>query len=178
MWTTERLDPQHAASYRALMLEAYERHPESFTSSVQERAALPLSWWEARLSQGSHAKDVVLGVQQDGEIIGVVGLSFSARERARHKALMFGMYVPGPHQGKGLGRLLVDAALAVARQRQHVRVLQLTVTETNLSALKLYERCGFEPFGIEPCAVALGDGFLAKVHMWRWVQASDHTFAP
>jgi N-acetylglutamate synthase-like GNAT family acetyltransferase len=30
----ERLRPLHAESYRLLMLEAYERHPEAFTSSV------------------------------------------------------------------------------------------------------------------------------------------------
>jgi GNAT superfamily N-acetyltransferase len=167
MWPIDRLNPQHAAQYRALMLEAYARHPESFTSSVQERAALPLAWWEARLSDSASAKDVVLGAHHEGEIVGVVGVSFSARERARHKALLFGMYVPASHQGKGLGRALLEAALEAARRRQQVRVVQLTVTETNHNALKLYEQCGFASFGVEPYAVALGDGFIAKVHMWR-----------
>jgi hypothetical protein len=44
-----RLVPDDAQAYRALMLEAYERHPDAFTSTATERAALPLSWWEARL---------------------------------------------------------------------------------------------------------------------------------
>jgi hypothetical protein len=46
MWI-ERLDASHALAYRELMLEAYDRHPQAFTSSVRERAVMPLSWWEA-----------------------------------------------------------------------------------------------------------------------------------
>ncbi|MGE5667380.1 MAG: GNAT family N-acetyltransferase, partial [Betaproteobacteria bacterium] len=48
----QRLSPQHASSYRALMLEAYAAHPDAFTSTVGERAALPIAWWEARLAEG------------------------------------------------------------------------------------------------------------------------------
>jgi hypothetical protein len=32
--------------------------------------------------------------------------------------------------------------------------------------LALYQRKGFVPFGLEPYAVAVGTGFVAKVHMW------------
>mgnify|MGYP006177510213 CR=1 FL=1 len=40
------------------MLQAYALHPQAFTSSVRERAAMPLSWWESRLSS---KLDVVFG---------------------------------------------------------------------------------------------------------------------
>jgi hypothetical protein len=30
----------------------------------------------------------------------------------------------------------------------------------------LYERQGFTPFGVEPCAVAVGERYVSKVHMW------------
>jgi len=39
----KRLEPSNAADYRALMLEAFELHPDAFTSSHAERAALPFS---------------------------------------------------------------------------------------------------------------------------------------
>src|SRR3954471_15545476 len=44
-----RLTPGEAQPYRALMLEAYAREPDAFTSTPEERAALPMSWWEKRL---------------------------------------------------------------------------------------------------------------------------------
>lgn len=161
-----RLNPQHAATYRSLMLEAYERHPDAFTSSVQERAALPLSWWEARLSETGAPDEIVFGSFVNGELVGVAGLSFERREKAKHKASLFGMYVRDSCRGMGLGGKLVDAALASARLRTGVLLVQLTVTDGNLAAQALYQRKGFVPFGLEPNAVAVGAGFVDKVHMW------------
>lgn len=77
MWI-ERLDASHALAYRELMLEAYDRHPQAFTSSVRERAVMPLSWWEGRLTS---KLDVVLGAFETGTLAGIVGLAFEPRER-------------------------------------------------------------------------------------------------
>jgi hypothetical protein len=60
-----RLTPTDAPAYRALMLDAYERHPDAFTSSVAERSALPLAWWESRLKLAPLALDVVFGAFRD-----------------------------------------------------------------------------------------------------------------
>jgi ribosomal protein S18 acetylase RimI-like enzyme len=148
------------------MLEAYERHPDAFTSSVQERAALPFAWWEARLSEASDASEIVFGSFVDGTLAGAVGLSFEHREKARHKATLFGMYVQSSCRGRRLGGRLVDEVLTCAKSRAGVLLVQLTVTEGNRSAQALYERKGFVQFGLEPFAVAVGTGFVAKVHMW------------
>lgn len=63
-------------------------------------------------------------------------------------------------------RRLVPAALAHARARNGVKLVQLTVTHGNSAAQALYERCGFVEFGLEPYAVAVGPEFVSKVHMW------------
>jgi ribosomal protein S18 acetylase RimI-like enzyme len=167
----ERLQPRHAAAYRALMLEAYERHPEAFTSSAEERAALPLSWWEQRLDASDQALEVVFAVTRDASLCGVVGLGFNVREKARHKVALFGMYVDPTWQKQGVGQALIRAALEHARTRPDALLVQLTVSENNLTARGLYERNGFVAFGVEPCAVAINGGFVSKVHMWRqlWV---------
>ena len=87
MWI-ERLDASHALAYRELMLEAYDCHPQAFTSSVRERAMMPLSWWEGRLTS---KLDVLLGAFEAGKLAGIVGLAFEVREKARHKATLFGL---------------------------------------------------------------------------------------
>lgn len=165
------LTPGHAPHYRALMLHAYAQHPDAFTSSAQERERLPMSWWEARLSGGSDAADLVIGAlvtdaRGQRVLVGVVGLSFEAREKARHKCTLFGMYVAEEHRRLGLGDALVLAALEQARLRPHLRLVQLTVTQGNDSAYALYARHGFVEFGLEPMAVAVGEGFVNKCHMW------------
>lgn len=162
----QRLSPQHAPVYRALMLEAYAAHPDAFTSSAAERAALPIAWWEARLADGPTAGEVVFGVTEGSSLQGVAGLSFDSRAKARHKATLFGMYVPSALRGRGLGRSLVTSALDCARARPGVSVVQLTVTHGNTAAETLYQRCGFVAFGLEPLAVAVDGGFVSKLHMW------------
>lgn len=164
--TIARLVPAQAGAYRVLMLEAYALHPDAFTSSVAERAALPLSWWQARLAEGD-ATEIVLGAFVGDELAGVAGLAFEQREKVRHKATLFGMYVPEHHRGRALGHQLVRAALDHARARPGVRVVQLTVTQGNAPAQALYRSCGFTPFGEEPLAVAVDGGFVRKLHMWR-----------
>jgi len=166
-----RLLPADAKAYRALMLEGYERHPDAFTSTAAEREALPLSWWQKRLDASAKADQVVFGVFDGDVLVGAAGLQFQAREKARHKADLFGMYVAPAARGGGFGRQLVRALLDEAAAREGVRIVQLTVTEGNASAQALYAHCGFRPFGVEPYAVALGDTYLSKVHMWCAVAA-------
>lgn len=153
------------------MLEAYERHPDAFTSTVSERAALPLSWWEVRLAPEPRADSLVVGAFQGERLVGAVGVLFESRPKERHKAKLFGMYVAPDVRGGGVGRRLVLAAIGEARQRGGIRVLQLTVTAGNTRAQTLYERCGFSTFGVEPLAVAVGPELLAKVHMWCDLEA-------
>jgi ribosomal protein S18 acetylase RimI-like enzyme len=162
-----RLASADASAYRSLMLVAYERHPDAFTSSVEERAVLPLAWWEARLAVGDGADELVLGAFEGERLLGVAGLSFATRTKERHKAKLFGMYISPEARRHGAGRKLVDAVLAQARVRPGVRIVQLTVTDGNVAAQTLYERCGFTAFGVEPFAVAVGEGYVAKMHMWR-----------
>lgn len=155
------------------MLEAYTAHPDAFTSSAAERAALPPAWWEARLSAEPAPKELVLGAFQAGELAGVVGLSFEPREKVRHKATLFGTYVRPWFRGQGVGRQLVLAALEYARMRPGLKVVQLTVTEGNGPAEALYESCGFVRFGVEPLAVVVGSEYVSKVHMWRRLDAGQ-----
>lgn len=162
-----RLVPADAAVYRGLMLQAYAAEPQAFTSSAQERAALPLAWWGGRLAEGVAPAEWVCGAWQGEALVGVAGLSAEQRERTRHKAQLFGMYVVPGARGLGLGRALVAAVLAEAQTRPALELVQLTVSAGNAAAQALYQGCGFVAFGTEPRAVRLGGTYVDKVHMWR-----------
>lgn len=151
------LSAEHAAQYRALMLDAYARETDAFTAEPGERIGLPLSWWEQRTAFGAF---------DDGQLVGAVALEFSPRPKTRHKAHLIGMYMLEEWRGKGLGRQLLDLALSHARQQPGVEVVTLTVTEGNAAAIALYEAAGFRSFGVEPMAMRTPSGYMAKVHMW------------
>jgi RimJ/RimL family protein N-acetyltransferase len=163
-----RLTAADAPAYRALMLDAYARHPEAFTSTVAERSAQPMAWWAQRVDS---TDERVVGAFVANELAGATGLSRETLERTRHKALLFGMYVPELHRRLGLGRALVQAALAEAAAWPGLRVVQLTVTDGNTAAQRLYESCGFRVFGVEPVALCIDGRDFAKVHMWAPVAA-------
>ncbi|NHZ90257.1 GNAT family N-acetyltransferase [Massilia sp. CCM 8733] len=164
----QRLNPAHAPAYRAITLEALDLHPDAYTSSAEERALRPAAWWEARLNPDPDFNEVVLGAfDDDGALVGTAGLSFEAREKGRHKVTLFGMYITPRCRRAGLGAQLMNAALDYASARPHAKIIQLTVTEQNAAARDLYQRLGFAVFGVEPYAIALGERYLSKVHMWR-----------
>jgi ribosomal protein S18 acetylase RimI-like enzyme len=147
------------------MLEAYRLYPAAFTSGFEEKALLPLNWWENRLSVSEAAKDVVLGLWVKNVLCGVVGVQFESREKIQHKSTLFGMYVSEQFQKRGYGRALVGSAIDAALLRQGVNQMQLTVTEGNTRAVDLYESFGFQQYGIEPKAFFASGVYLAKVHM-------------
>jgi ribosomal protein S18 acetylase RimI-like enzyme len=171
-----RLTPQDASAYRAFMLDGYAAHPDLFTSSVQERSKLPLSWWEQRLVSEPDAEERVFGVFDDfgtfdetgqsAPLVAAAGLSVERGDKTRHKGRLFGMLVAPTYRQCGLGGALVRAILREAQADSALRILQLRVTDTNDVAQRLYARHGFVEYGLEPLAVRVVDGFINKRLMW------------
>lgn len=164
------LRPSDAAQYRELMLAAYTLAADAFTSTAEERAAEPESFWVRRIADPS-GLGAALGAFEGDALVGTVAVEFSAKPKTRHKAHLIGMYVQPAARGTGAGRALVEAAIVHAQSREGVSVLQLTVTEGNEPAIRLYRAAGFEAFGVEPLAILTPSGFKSKVHMWRAVGA-------
>lgn len=165
------LTERDAPRYRALMLHAYEPAGDAFTSTAQERAAEPESWWVRRLAN-PESLTVVFGALEGEELVGTVTVEFSAKTRTKHKAHLIGMFVAESARGLGVSKALLEAALDAARARRGVAVVTLTVTEGNLPATSLYRSFGFQVFGVEPMAISTPDGFRSKVHMWLPLQVA------
>ena len=168
-----RLAAPDAPRYRSLMLHAYEAAADAFTSTPDERAAEPESWWVKRIADPK-GLSVSFGAFNSEELVGTVTVEFSAKPKTRHKALIIGMFVLESARGQGIARTLVKAALEAAASRPEVLVVTLTASEGNGPALSLYESFGFKAFGIEPLAINTPQGFISKVHMWLALR-SDKT---
>jgi GNAT superfamily N-acetyltransferase len=160
-----RLQPSDALQYRRLMLQAYELAADAFTSTAAERATEPETFWVQRIAAPSGLSEA-LGAFEGDELVGTVALEYASKPKTRHKALVIGMYAAPAARGKGVGRALLDAAIARARAREGLLVLTLTVTEGNAPAVNLYQAAGFQAFGVEPMAILTPSGFRNKVHMW------------
>jgi RimJ/RimL family protein N-acetyltransferase len=158
------LGAAHVLPYRALMLQAYALAADAFTSTVDERAAQPVAWWEKRIASPD-GQSQCFGAFDVGDLVGTVALEYSPRAKTQHAALVIGMYVKAEARRKGAGLLLMQAAIAAASARPNLRQLRLTVTEGNDAAIRLYQSVGFVAWGTEPMAIHTSTGYKAKVHM-------------
>jgi ribosomal protein S18 acetylase RimI-like enzyme len=141
-----RLGAADAAAYRALRLAGLAESPEAFGSDVATESAAPVETFAERLAGG-----YVAGAFADGQLVAVAGFRPLEREKTRHRGDLWGVYVAPEARGAGLGRRVVEYALAHARGR--VEQVHLAVTAGNAAAVALYEHLGFVRYGTEPRAL-------------------------
>jgi len=94
----------------------------------------------------TEANSVLLVAERDGALIGNLDLSGNQRRKLYHVA-MLGMGVANSWQGKGVGSLLMDAAVEWAEADTHLKIVYLDVYSTNIAAIKLYKKFGFTVCG-------------------------------
>ncbi|HEU4783757.1 MAG TPA: GNAT family N-acetyltransferase [Ktedonobacterales bacterium] len=147
-----------AEEFRALRLRALREEPEAFGSSWEEENARPLEQTVARLQ--ADGMTAFGGFDDAGRLAGMVRLRRQDGVKAEHKADIISMYVAPEARGRGLGRMLLDAAIAHARATPGIEQLLLAVNTSNTPARNLYLAMGFEPFGREPKALKIGDRYF------------------
>jgi len=177
--TIRALSRDDAPTYRELRLRMLREHPEAFTSSYEEDSEKPLSWDEARLTPSPRAphKFVLGAFSDDGMLVGSVGLAVEERMKQRHKALVFGMFVAPEAAGCGIGRALLDACIARARNIPDLELLNLTVTATNERSCRLYATAGFQTMAIEQRAIRVDGVYYPKAHMVLELRPPDGQIA-
>jgi GNAT superfamily N-acetyltransferase len=146
------LGPADAVAYRALRLDALQRHPCAFRASFDEEAGQTLQEFAARLEA-----DAIFGgfCGGEGALCGLAGLEIPQARNKRHKGVLFGVYVCLDRRRAGLGEALVSAVIEHARGR--VEQLHAAVVVTAAPARALYRKLGFQAYGLEPRALKVGD---------------------
>ena len=99
-----------------------------------------------------------IGVYDDkGEQVGGIGVTqVRPHIKYRHRAVM-GIFVRKEYWGCGLGSFLMQVAVEQATANGFEQ-LELGVFEDNIRAIHLYEKFGFEKYGVNPRAFKLKDG--------------------
>lgn len=117
----------------------------------------------------SYAKqNAVLMALWDGVPCGIANLYLQPYKKLAHQCL-FAIIVDEKYRGKGVGTVLMNELIALAKNTFKIQVLHLEVYEGN-RARKLYERMGFVQYGIQRHFVKEPDGrYLAKVMMQKYL---------
>ncbi|HEY6985886.1 MAG TPA: GNAT family N-acetyltransferase, partial [Rhodanobacteraceae bacterium] len=142
-----RLTTADAAAYQALRLKGLCEEPTAFASSYEEERAYPLSKYEEWL--GVPPDRGAIGAFDGEELVGIVTLGRESHRHLAHKALIMGMYVRGDRQGRGIGRMLLQQVIDLARSVAEIRQVNIIANAANAPAQKLYESLGFRAYGRE-----------------------------
>ncbi|HEY3517187.1 MAG TPA: GNAT family N-acetyltransferase [Gammaproteobacteria bacterium] len=162
-----QLDSSDAAAFSALRLAALRECPTAFSSSYEEECAIPLARRAERMAPDrDHA---IFGAFDGENLVGTVGLHRESGRKLAHKAVIWGVYVAPAFRQRGIGRLLLERALAHATSMPGLLQVTLGVNTENTAAIALYTSLGFETFGLER-GFLLVDGVLHdELHMARAV---------
>ncbi len=106
----------------------------------------------------------MLGAWAGTRLVGAIGCERDARVKVRHIGHVIGMMVRPVVRRHGVGAQLLVACIAEAR-RAGLEMLTLTVTAGNTSAVQLYERHGFEGYGLLRRAIQVDGEHHDKLHM-------------
>ncbi|HEV2148803.1 MAG TPA: GNAT family N-acetyltransferase [Longimicrobiaceae bacterium] len=150
------LDAGDAPVYVELRLRALREHPEAFATSYEEERARSLAEAARKVAPGP--EHVTLGAFDGDRLVGMATLVRPGKAKMRHRASIAAMYVAPEAQGRGLGRALLDRALAVAGE-WGVSEVSLMVTVGNDAARSLYAGAGFVPYGVEPRSLCVEGRF-------------------
>lgn len=138
------LSEVESRAYNQFFKQGALAHPDTLRISPADIAAAPFATAVTERGCTLVAEDAA------GRWHGVVTLEREAgREKRRHIAWILRMYVAADGAGRGVGRALLKAAVARARELPGVSKLNLTVAAHNARAVGLYESEGFVTFARE-----------------------------
>lgn len=100
--------------------------------------------WESEESAIRHARQgLLLVAETEGRLVGLAELE---RERWNNTMRLWSLYVDRAWRNRGIGKRLLDEAVAVAR-RERARALLLETQNSNFPAISFYQAYGFELCG-------------------------------
>jgi len=139
-------------------------HPDVFPNLLQ----MPFGsqeQWAARLADcGDPASPHVrIVAEADGVVVGAAGLHPNGTSPRKRHSMLLGINVDPAWQGRGVGKLLMQALCDYADNWLGLLRIELDVFADNRRAQALYERFGFVRKGVRRCE-ALRDG--AYVDGW------------
>jgi ribosomal protein S18 acetylase RimI-like enzyme len=163
--TIRPLTEDDAAAFLALKREALTTCPDRFGGSLEDEAESSPERVRERLARATVEKgEVVLGAFAPG-LIGAVALTRDLRAKYRHKADLHEMYVRPEHRGRGVAKMLMRQALAVARKVPGLELLHGFVVVHNHAAMALYRQFGFVRSWTEERFLKCGERYIDAHHI-------------
>jgi RimJ/RimL family protein N-acetyltransferase len=155
--------------FKALRLEALQAHPEAFGTDYSDQVKDSDEVWQGRIRAAVEGiTNGVFVAEAGGELAGMAGVFRDNGIKVKHSANIWGVYVRPAWRGKKIAGRMVEEILAWCVARE-VQIVRLAVVTGNASAIRCYQQCGFEGYGIAPEVIRVGERYYDELMMWRRV---------
>lgn len=102
----------------------------------------------------------------DSKLIGITEINM--RDKTEKHVGILGISVAKDFRGEGLGKLLMELILKEAeKEMSDLKIVTLEVYSTNDIAKKMYEKFGFERYGLLPEGITRGGKFEDAILMYK-----------
>ncbi len=155
------LTPADLNKYIAFRLEMLEAAPWAFLTTPDEVKE------QVSAAQLARPQNEIVAIDHESEdrLIAAAGIYRSTREKSAHRASIWGVFTAASHRSRGLGEAVVRRAIEEAATWDGVDTITICVTRPGETARRLYERIGFQAWGVEPDAMRVGGESLDEIHM-------------
>ncbi len=137
-------------AFKKLRLQALHDHPVAFSADYEVSRNADDTFW-AKYFDFDGSATIYLAIHKD-DPIGMTGVRLGYSPKTHHSALIWGVYVQPEWRGQQVADALIRACLDWAKSKSAI-IAKLGVAATNQSAIRCYQRCGFETYGVEPKAI-------------------------
>lgn len=136
--------------------------PEEFRVSVEDEISFMRRFEKSE-------RECMISAFVDGKLVGNVAVrEVSGVKRMRHRANL-GISVLKEYWGRGVGSMLMDAAIQTAQSAGYAQI-KLQTAADNERAIRLYQKFGFEQYGRCPRALKRESGYADEIEMVKFLK--------
>jgi ribosomal protein S18 acetylase RimI-like enzyme len=149
----EPITPRNVSVFKEVRLRALQDAPYAFGSTYARESEFDDAEWLKRVERWNGERGAGFLAIDGAAACGIAGSLLDEKHPAH--AQLVSMWTAPAHRQRGVGRLLVNAVLNWAQDR-NVHTLSLMVVSNNESAIRFYEGLGFtrtgyaEPYPNDP----------------------------
>ncbi len=162
--TYRKLRPEESGLYRSIRLESLQLYPDSFCSTYEQQLEKEKLGFENYI-EIEHPDKFIMGAFKEDELIGICGFHRSADDWHQHRGEIIQVYIRAGHQGQNISMHLISACMEIAFKLPGLERIELGVLSSSKAAHRIYEKLGFEEYGVQKNYLKKGELYQDQIFM-------------
>lgn len=164
--TITSLSPEEWRKYKEIRLQALQKEPIAFSSSYEEESKMEDKVWIERLKKSKdNDTQIILFAKDRNRIIGTIVGFWQPKEKIKHVAHIYGLYLDDEFRGKGIGKRLMETIIRQLRGIPQIEKIKIEVNAQNTVAFNLYKKMGFKIIGKAEKEIKINEIYYDEILM-------------